>query len=39
MLRFEVIAAMILAVFAVFYVLNNVAPHILPASILEQIPF
>jgi len=38
MLKFEVIAAVILAIFALLYVLAVVAPDILPAAWLERLP-
>jgi hypothetical protein len=38
MLKFEIIAAVIFAIFAVLYVLAVVAPDTLPAAWLERLP-
>jgi hypothetical protein len=38
MLKFEVIAAVILAIFAIIYVIAVVAPDVLPAAWLERLP-
>jgi len=38
MLKFEIMAAVILAFFILFYTLNDLLPEILSASLLEQIP-
>jgi hypothetical protein len=38
MLKFEMIAAIILAFFLLFYAFNDLLPDILPASLLKQIP-
>jgi len=38
MLRFEIIAAVILAVLVIFYVLAVVAPDVLPTAWLEHLP-
>jgi hypothetical protein len=37
MLKFEMIAAVILAFFLLFFALNDLLPEILPASLFEQI--
>jgi hypothetical protein len=37
MLKFEIMAAVILAFFLLFYAFNDLLPEILPASLLEQI--
>jgi hypothetical protein len=39
MLRFEVIAAIIIALFVLLYVLTTLAPNVLPAEWLEALPF